>query len=95
VFGRVARLIAGVALVAGLTAHAHPASGEPRLRPSVSVTQEFSDNVDLDPEDEQSAFITRVTPGVSFRGDTSRFKGGFDGRSAPDIRPKATTKGSR
>jgi uncharacterized protein (PEP-CTERM system associated) len=73
-----ARWIAGLALAAGLI-YADPVSGEPRFRPSLSVTQEFSDNVDLDPEDEQSAFVTRVTPGVSYRGDTSRFRGGFDG----------------
>lgn len=65
-------------LVAVVTIRADPARGEPRFSPSLTVSQEFSDNVDLDPEDEQSAFITRVTPGVSFRGDTSRFKGGFD-----------------
>ena len=73
------RLIAGVALVAALTSGADPASAEPRFSPSLSVAEEFSDNVDLDPEDEQSAFITRVTPGISFRGNTSRFRGGFDG----------------
>jgi Putative beta-barrel porin 2 len=79
VLNRSAKWMAGVALVAGLTGAADPAGGEPRFRPSLSVSQEFSDNVDLDPEDEQSAFITRVTPGLSFRGDTSRFRGGFDG----------------
>jgi hypothetical protein len=55
------------------------ADAQPRLRPSITITEEFSDNVDLEPDNEQSAFITRVTPGISFRGDTSRFRGGFDG----------------
>ena len=89
VFDRIARLIAGVALLAVLTTRADPASAEPRFRPSLSVGQEFSDNVDLDPEDEQSAFITRVTPGISFRGHTSRFRGGFDGA----ISTRYTTEG--
>jgi hypothetical protein len=82
-------LIAGVALLAVLTTCANPAGAEPRLRPSVSVSQEFSDNIDLDPDHEQSAFVTRVTPGLSFRGDTSRFKGGFDGA----VSTRYTTEG--
>jgi Putative beta-barrel porin 2 len=86
---RTARWIAGLALVAGLTGDADTAIAEPRFRPSLSVSQEFSDNVDLDPEDEQSAFITRVTPGVSYRGDTSRFQGGFDGA----VSTRYTTEG--
>jgi uncharacterized protein (PEP-CTERM system associated) len=55
------------------------ARGESEWLPSITVSEEFSDNVDLDPEDEQSAFITRVTPGLSYRRFTSRFQGGFDG----------------
>jgi Putative beta-barrel porin 2 len=89
VWDRTARSIAGLALVAGLTSDADTALAEPRLRPSVSVSQEFSDNVDLDPDHEQSAFITEVTPGVSFRGDTSRFRGGFDG----SVTTRYTTEG--
>lgn len=76
-------------LLASLAAWPHRASGESQWRPSVSVSEEFSDNVDLDPEDEQSAFITRVTPGLSFRSFTSRFRGGFDGA----IRTRYTTEG--
>jgi uncharacterized protein (PEP-CTERM system associated) len=79
VSGRAARRLAGVTLLSVLSAYAGWASGAPRWQPSVSVSGEFSDNVDLDPEDEKAAFITRVTPGLSFRGYTSRFKGGFDG----------------
>jgi predicted porin len=55
----------------------------------VTVSEEFSDNVDLDPEDEQSAFITSVTPALSFRSFTSRFRGGFDGA----IGTRYTTEG--
>ena len=71
-----------MALVAALVACAHWASAEPRLRPSITITEEFSDNIDLEPDNEQSAFVTRVIPGLSFRGDTSRFTGGFDGAVA-------------
>ncbi len=68
-----------VALLVGLGTWTDRASGESRFRPSVTISQEFSDNIDLDPEDEQSAFTTRVTPGLSYRGFTPRFRGGFDG----------------
>ena len=69
-----------MALLAGLATWTdRGASGESRFRPSVTISQEFSDNVDLDPEDEQSAFITSITPGLSYRSFTSRFRGGFDG----------------
>jgi uncharacterized protein (PEP-CTERM system associated) len=65
--------------VAAFATCADRAGAEPQLRPSITITEEFSDNIDLTPDNEQSAFVTRVTPGLSFRGDTSRFKGGFDG----------------
>jgi predicted porin len=71
--------MAAVVLLAPIATWAQGAGGESRFRPSVSVSQEFSDNVDLDPEDEQSAFITTLTPGLSYRSFTSRFRGGFDG----------------
>ena len=54
-------------LLVGLATWTDRASGESRFRPSVTISQEFSDNIDLDPEDEQSAFITRVTPGLSYQ----------------------------
>jgi uncharacterized protein (PEP-CTERM system associated) len=82
VIDRPAKWVGGVALVAALVACAHWASAEPRLRPSITITEEFSDNIDLEPDNEQSAFVTRVIPGLSFRGDTSRFTGGFDGAIA-------------
>jgi hypothetical protein len=88
-FDRPARWIAGAALIAGLIGVAGPASAEPRFRPSLTVSEQFSDNVDLDPDNEQSAFITEVTPGVSFRGDSSRFRGGFDG----SVTTRYTTEG--
>jgi Putative beta-barrel porin 2 len=71
--------IAAVAFPAVLATWTDPARGEAEWRPSVTVSQEFSDNIDLDPEDEQSAFVTRVTPALGFRNFTSRFRGGFDG----------------
>ena len=71
--------IAAAALLAAFATWTDGARGESEWLPSVTVSQEFSDNVDLDPEDEQSAFITRVTPALGFRSFTSRFRGGFDG----------------
>ncbi|MGH6895945.1 MAG: TIGR03016 family PEP-CTERM system-associated outer membrane protein [Geminicoccaceae bacterium] len=78
-----------VAFLAAVTA-AGSASAAPQLRPWLLIEQEFSDNIDLDPDDDRrSAFVTRVVPGVSFRGDTSRFQGGFDGA----LRTRYTTDG--
>jgi uncharacterized protein (PEP-CTERM system associated) len=76
-------------LVLLLTA-AGPARAEPQLRPWLVVEQEFSDNIDLKPDDDrQSAFVTRVTPGVTFRANTARFQGGFTG----SVRNRYTTQG--
>jgi uncharacterized protein (PEP-CTERM system associated) len=78
--GRKAWRIAIAALALAVTGAASPGSAAPQLRPWLLVEQEFSDNIDLVPDDErESAFVTQVTPGVSFRGNTSRFQGGFDG----------------
>jgi hypothetical protein len=45
------------------------ANAAPQLRPWLLIEQEFTDNVDLSPDDDrQSAFVTRVTPGLIFRG---------------------------
>ena len=55
---RTARWIAGIALIAGFIGVSDRASTEPRFRPSLTVSEQFSDNIDLDPDDEQSAFIT-------------------------------------
>jgi uncharacterized protein (PEP-CTERM system associated) len=80
--------MAAVAVLAAVTADS--ASAAPQLRPWLLIEQEFSDNVDLDPgEDRRSALVTHVAPGVSFRGNTSRFQGGFDGA----VRTRYTTAG--
>ncbi|MGH6916750.1 MAG: TIGR03016 family PEP-CTERM system-associated outer membrane protein, partial [Geminicoccaceae bacterium] len=77
-----------VAFLAAVTAGS--ASAAPQLRPWLLIEQEFSDNVDLDPgDDRRSAFVSHVTPGLSFRGNTSRFQGGFDGA----VRTRYTTAG--
>jgi uncharacterized protein (PEP-CTERM system associated) len=81
--------IAGVAWLAAVTATG-PGSAAPQFRPWLLLEQQFSDNIDLDPDDDrESAFVTGVAPGVSFRGDTSRFQGGFDGA----VRTRYTTAG--
>jgi uncharacterized protein (PEP-CTERM system associated) len=80
--------MAAVALLAAATAVS--ASAAPQLRPWLLIEQEFSDNIDLDPDaDRRSALVTHVAPGVSFRGNTSRFQGGFDGA----VRTRYTSAG--
>lgn len=45
------------------------------LSPSLSVTEAWSDNLDLDPEgEEDSGFLTSVTPGVSLTGRGNRLE---------------------
>jgi uncharacterized protein (PEP-CTERM system associated) len=88
--GRAARSIATVAILAVVTSAARPTSAAPQLRPWLLLGQEFSDNIDLDPDDDRrSAFVTQVVPGVSLRANTSRFQGGFDG----GVRTRYTTAG--
>ena len=50
-----------------------------RLTPSLTNTLEYSDNVDLEPDDTDSAFITRVTPGLAFTARSARFDSAFRG----------------
>jgi uncharacterized protein (PEP-CTERM system associated) len=79
-----------VALLALVASAAGPAGAAPQLRPWLLAEQQFSDNIDLDPDDDRrSAYVTEVTPGVSFRADISRFQGGFDG----GVRTRYTTAG--
>jgi uncharacterized protein (PEP-CTERM system associated) len=74
----IARRVAAVALACAVIS-AGAASAAPQLRPWLLIEQEFTDNVDLSPDDDrQSAFVTRVTPGLIFRGRTSRFQGGVN-----------------
>jgi uncharacterized protein (PEP-CTERM system associated) len=82
--------IATVAAASAVTGAASPARAAPQLRPWLVVEQEFTDNIDLSPDDDrQSAFVTRVTPGLTFRGRTSRFEGGFNAA----LRTRYTTEG--
>jgi uncharacterized protein (PEP-CTERM system associated) len=54
------------------------AAGEWEVIPRVSVAEIFTDNIDLEPENEQSALITELTPGISIRGRGGRFEGALD-----------------
>ena len=48
--------------------------------PTLSATEEYSSNIDLDPDDtKESGFITRVTPGGRLRRNTSRSNLAIDG----------------
>jgi hypothetical protein len=84
-----ARWAAAVALACAVIS-AGAANAAPQLRPWLLIEQEFTDNVDLSPDDDrQSAFVTRVTPGLIFRGRTSRFQGGVNAA----LRTRYTTNG--
>lgn len=55
------------------------------ITPSVTVTEEYTNNVDLEPDSaKESALVTRVTPGVRIRGKSARFSGAAD--AFPTIR---------
>jgi len=70
------------------------------LDPSISVTETYTDNVDLDSAFSQSDFVTRVNPSLALTADGARLKGslvyapnyfyygkaGANGRSAHDFR---------
>jgi hypothetical protein len=55
-----------------------PKREPPTLTPSVTVTEEFNDNVFLDNRRRRSDFITAVAPGLDFAGETPDFR--FAGR---------------
>ena len=46
--------------------------------PRISVAEIFTDNIDLEADNEQSALITEITPGISITGEGGRFKGALD-----------------
>ncbi len=55
-------------------------SGDWRVTPTISFRETFSDNVDQDPDgDEESAFISTVSPGISFFANAARINWGFSG----------------
>ncbi len=54
-------------------------AGDLTITPSLEVREAFSDNIDLDPEDEEvSAFITELVPGVRVRTESARVTAAFD-----------------
>jgi len=51
-----------------------------RFEPAIDVSQEYTTNVDLTPDgQEDSAFVTRVTPSLRFRASTARLEAAVDG----------------
>jgi hypothetical protein len=55
-------------------------AGEMRLTPVLTLSEGYSTNVDLEPDgEEDSAWITRITPGAGLRGEGSRGTVAFDG----------------
>jgi len=53
-------------------------AGEWDITPRISLAEIFSDNVDLEPDNEQHSFITEVSPGISVRGGGGRFQANID-----------------
>ena len=77
---RLRRAHFGVPLAALIFSAAAALGADFDVTPTLSLTEEYSTNVDLDPDDEaQSSWITGVTPGVRLRGEGSRATIGFDG----------------
>jgi hypothetical protein len=48
--------------------------------PSVSVRESYTDNIDLDSSDEESAFVTEISPQISVKGEGARLKLDFNYR---------------
>ncbi len=70
-------LLAVAALGAGAIRSA--LAGKLSITPSISVIETFSDNVDLDPEgEESSALVTEVTPSLKIRSESARLTGALD-----------------
>jgi hypothetical protein len=82
------RPVAFVLVSAGALLVAAPALAQARdfeITPSITVTEEYTSNVDLEPDgSKESALVTRVTPGVRIRGHSARFTGAAD--AYPTIR---------
>lgn len=54
------------------------AAGVWEIIPRASVAEIYTDNIDLEPENEQKALITEVTPGVNISGRGGRFEATLD-----------------
>lgn len=51
------------------------------VRPTIEITQSYSDNVNLLPKGhEQSAFVTEINPGISFHKETAKLQASVDFR---------------
>ena len=57
-----------------------PVWAEFRFTPSISLREEYDDNIDLTADDEEEDFITTITPGISLGYDTERLKLSLDYR---------------
>jgi uncharacterized protein (PEP-CTERM system associated) len=55
-------------------------AGQWDITPRLSLAQIYTDNVDLEPEDEQDAYITEISPSISVNGRGGRFQANIDYR---------------
>lgn len=77
---RFASALAGFALLGMLFLGLSPAQGaEWQVSKSVSLTETYSDNIDLDDSNKKSAFITSVTPSISLQGKGGRARVNLSG----------------
>jgi uncharacterized protein (PEP-CTERM system associated) len=66
--------VLGAILLSPLAAKA----GDWNITPRISLAGIYSDNVDLEPDNEQTSYITEVSPGISVRGIAGRFQANID-----------------
>lgn len=84
---RFASALAGFALLGMLFLGVSPARGaEWQVSKSVSLTETYSDNIDLDDSNKKSAFITSITPSLTLQGKGGRVNVNLAGSLGMNIR---------
>jgi len=76
-------ILSPVAIALALPYAGRPAAaGDLTITPSLTLSQSYSDNIDLDQDgDEESAFVTEATPAMRVRSEGSRSNLALDGAS--------------
>jgi uncharacterized protein (PEP-CTERM system associated) len=53
-------------------------AGDWDITPRISLAEIYTDNIDLEPDNETSAWITEISPGISVHGSGGRFEANID-----------------